>query len=438
MKLRNILFASITAAALVSFSSCLKEQRDYFDEPASERLDNYVENVRKVLCDYTAGWVMDYYTGTDQQYGGYAYVLKFGKNDVEVFSEIAMGKSEKTLYKFTKDNGPVLSFDTYNSIMHYFATPSSTLYEAYGGDFEFTIMGYSDTEVRLLGKRSNNYCTLHPLPEGTTPEEYLEQVVNISENFKASELDGTIGTMQVHGSVDLNNRRITLTEVRPEGASEDDSEEGAEEDDPQVFEIPFIFTPDGIRTYKEVEIGGCKFQDVTYLIKNNLITNGIFTLKGKVPEDYSSYNDFIGTFTLKYYYGNQTITLAADEKGTGYILSGLNSNFTLRLGYDKARGRATLVYQNLGITTGTNYAAWMPWDADSGYLTWMEGVGVEIYRDVNDESGNKYLFCDNGVWEGYNVNSFIIYECDSAGNRIGAYKDWGRYQYPYFESITRK
>lgn len=438
MKTRNIIFALLAVAGVLSVQSCLKDQKDIFEEPSSSRMTSFLEEAKDVLTSNTHGWIMEYYPGTSQKYGGYNYVLKFTDTMVEAYSEIAVGKSCKSYYKFTTDSGPVLSFDTNNELLHYFATPSSSQYQALGGDFEFMITDVSPEKVGLLGKRSQNHYNLLPLPEEYTPEQYVALTAEMSENVKAASLVGTIGNQSVTGELDLNNRRITFTLVGQTAATKADDDEEDEENDENVVEMPFIYTPTGIRAYDEMKLGGCTFQDIAYLQANNILTNGVFSLQCSVPEDYTEYDKFLGQFGLKYYSGTVTVTIEKDETGKGFLMSGLNKNYTLKLGYHKARGRMTLQIQNLGICSGSNYVMFLPWDANAGYITWADGVGMEIYRDLKDESGNTFLFCDNGVWGDYKCNSFILYEYDGAGNRIGAYEGWGSYQVPYLESLKRK
>lgn len=438
MKTRNIISILLAVAGMLSVQSCLKDQKDYFEEPSSTRMENFLAEAKDVLTSNTHGWIMEYYPGTSQKYGGYTYVLKFTGMEVEAFSEISVGKSCKSYYKFTTDNGPVISFDTNNELLHYFATPSSDQYQAMGGDFEFMITSVSPEKVGLLGKRSQNHYDLYPLPAEYSAEDYIAQVAEMSESVKAATLEGTIGNQEVIGDVDLNNRRITFSLVNGEAATKADDDEEEDEEEDSKIEIPFMYTPTGIKTYNEMKIGGCTFQEIAYLQGNNIMTNGVFALQGKVPEDYTEYDKFLGQFALKYYAGTVTVTIERDEAGKGFIMKGLNKNFDLKLGYHKSRGRMTLGYQNLGTSSGSNYVVWMPWDANEGYITWADGVGMEIYRDLTDESGNTFKFCDNGVWEGNKCDSFLLYEYDGAGNRIGSYSGWGSAQYPFLETLKRK
>lgn len=456
MKANRFLYIILAGAAILCTQSCLKDQADIFEDSSSARMQKYNENVQttllqEVLNNEHLGWIMEYYPGTGQKLGGYSFYVKFGmdsqiygttENPVHVVTAMSELSLEEctTLYKLTTDNGPVLSFDSNNDVLHYFATPSSDEYEAKGGDFEFTILECTDNEIVMKGKRSGNKCRLVPFQKAVnieyaymepaerakvTPERYLSDVKEMSGSMRAASVEGIIGKQPVTGVVDLDNRRITFT-LTPENDGDEANE----------VVMPFTFTPMGIKAYEEVNIDGNPFRELSYFSEENILTNFVFTLKGVVPDDYASFNEFIGEFTLSYWEG-KTLNVAIQAVDTkNAILIGLNPNFVIKLSYDSARGRMKMLFQVLG-SHGNNSIKWCPWDADAGYLTWMEGAGMDISLDLEDSSRKTFKFSDNKVWESYSCNSFIVYEFDSSGGAIDAYTDWGEYRFPYFESITR-
>lgn len=91
----------------------------------------------------------------------------------------------------TNDQGPVLTFDTYNDLMHLFATPSSENYEAYHGDFEFVVDSIGDDAIKVHGKKTGNIFYFRKLE--TSPEEYINKVQKMEDNFIVSGLQGTVG-----------------------------------------------------------------------------------------------------------------------------------------------------------------------------------------------------------------------------------------------------
>lgn len=441
MKLNRLILAGAAAASLFAAQSCLKDQKDLFEDSSSERLQAYIDEARSVLASAENGWIMEYYPGTNQALGGYAYYLSFTETEVEAISELDPENSYKSLYKITSDNGAVLSFDTNNPVLHYFATPSSYEYQAKGGDFEFTITSVSPEKIGLRGKRSGNHYDLYPYNNELAPKQYMSKVVEMGESMRAAIIEGTIGKTEVSGEIDFDTRRITFSyEVEKESVSEDG--EPVAVTDTVIVDVPYMYTDTGLKAYEPVKVAGYTIDVMYYHSGNNILTTGSVTFEGRLPEDYTSYSDFTGNFVLTTRangFGPYQITLTPNETNDGFILSGINNNFTLNVSYNKAKGRLGLVYQVIGTSTGSNYVAWCPWDADSGYLTWSEGVGMEIYRDMSDPTGTTFLFADNGMWEGSDkCNSFILYEFNSAGSAMSSYAGYGDYRYPFFYTLKRK
>ena len=109
MNKKNIFIYLLLALPLM-LTSCLKDQEDVFSESASARTVKYLENAKKVLTSSNNGWVLNYYPDRDLSYGGYVYTLKFGQENVEVFSELAsdVEPSKTSLYTLKNEDGPVL------------------------------------------------------------------------------------------------------------------------------------------------------------------------------------------------------------------------------------------------------------------------------------------------------------------------------------------
>jgi len=160
--------------------SCLKDQEDVFDKSSSLRMQEVLDKTKAALTGNENGWTLDYYPSRDLSYGGIAYAIQFKGTEATVYSQNAE-KGETSLYKLTNDDGPVLSFDTYNSLMHAYATPSSSEYEAKDGDFEFIIMDVQSDLITLKGKRSGNMMYMHRL--SLPAKEYIAAVQNIEEKM---------------------------------------------------------------------------------------------------------------------------------------------------------------------------------------------------------------------------------------------------------------
>ena len=189
MRLNKLFLATMLALSTMMMQSCLKDQEEIFDEPSSTRLQAALDNAKEVLTSSENGWVFDYFPDRYLSYGGFLYTVKFDASKVTVGCELDPGNFETSYYRLTDDNGPTLSFDTYNSLMHFFATPSSGNYEAYDGDFEFMIMEVTDDLITLMGKRTSNIMYMRRLNEDAAT--LIDGAAEMSNNFFLTSADGT-------------------------------------------------------------------------------------------------------------------------------------------------------------------------------------------------------------------------------------------------------
>ena len=180
MKTKKILLYTLLFLPTLLMQSCLKDQEDVFDEPSSKRMSDFLQAAQDTLVNAPNGWIFDYYPESSQEYGGFTYTIGFTKDEATVRFENG-SKSEPSLYKMKEDDGPVLSFDTYNTFLHQFATPSDGKYKGYEGDFEFVIDSVGNGVVKVHGKKTGNVLYLRKLQEPA--DNYLDKVVDNSNAF---------------------------------------------------------------------------------------------------------------------------------------------------------------------------------------------------------------------------------------------------------------
>lgn len=169
MKKIHFLLTVLFALPLVVFTSCLKDENDTFGESPQPTVsagdayqhaqDSHERRERLghgLLC------------GTDQENGGKVVIVKFDSLECTAMSEYTDTLASTSFYKLTSDNGPVLTFDTYNEVLHMLATPSASSYEGKHADFEMTVMSATPEKVVLKGKKTNNYIYLYPLKGSAT------------------------------------------------------------------------------------------------------------------------------------------------------------------------------------------------------------------------------------------------------------------------------
>jgi len=191
--MNKIFSASLLFAAALTFVGCAGEEDDIFDKSAAERLNETASIYTERLEASAGGWAMEYYPTTDTvaPYGtGYLMLVKFNNNGSV---NVAMNNvytnntylEDMSSFEVISDNGPVLTFNTYNKCLHTFSTPediASTSKDEQGtgfeGDYEFIMVDVPEDgdHIMLKGKKRGTYVRLSRLDEGENFETNLADV----------------------------------------------------------------------------------------------------------------------------------------------------------------------------------------------------------------------------------------------------------------------
>ena len=299
---KKILSFLLMMLPAVLLTSCLKDQDDLFSDSASQRTANYLDKARKVLVSSENGWVLDYFPHSEQSYGGYSYSLKFDDQNVTVCSEVAddVTKSIKSTYILDNEDGPCISFDTYNEYLHYFATPTGASgpggYEAYGGDYIFIILNISEDEntITLKGNRSGNIMYMHRLTESIS--DYQLKLADFTENLVFDKATAEIDSKKYNIGIAAASRKITIAPETPA--------EGEE-----TIEAPFCFDKDGLSFYEPVTIGGKEVRvfkydenEATFTAQedNSVVFNALLTTSIVINNVGESITTGLGAASLDY------------------------------------------------------------------------------------------------------------------------------------------
>ena len=406
-KISFIILASLAYALLLN--SCVKDEEDIFDESSSVRMTEQLQNVKDILTSATNGWLMDYYPEEDHSIGGYAIICAFNDDmEVTAASEIQTnnfdpGQQATSLYGLISDRGPVLSFNTYNEIFHYFSEPSSQDTNGMQGDYEFVILNATPDSIVMKGKKYGNRILMTPLASDANWPEYLTDVMQISENSGFGTYKIIIDGKEVAAGEQTDR---TMTFISADTLQTES----------------FVYTNDGIRFYQPVLFSNTTFSELTWNDDEKLFSSsdGSVKIVVNLPDGYIYYNDYIGDWVLEYGSSSARATVQVEiiqnQKNKSYTVQGLDFEFVLT--YNLKNGMISYLTQDVGEYEGL-LVKLAPWDTQQGYLTWTQGIGA---NGVVDQTGEtmSISFVDNGVWANYNVSGFLFWTFDN-GNSAGIY-----------------
>lgn len=204
-KFLNISLLAIVALTSLTLGSCKNEVDEIFDEDAVARLEKAKADYIDILTSNGGKWQMEYYANSNEP--GYVYLMTFrtdgsvtisGKNQwighVEGESlNIPTYGSQTSLWEVITDNGPVLTFNTFNKYFHVFADPEDipsmsdedTDETGYGheGDYEFDLMSYANDTLHITGKKYGIDMIMTRVDASVDDHVYMDEVVAMADSF---------------------------------------------------------------------------------------------------------------------------------------------------------------------------------------------------------------------------------------------------------------
>lgn len=232
------LFIGLAVASL--FSACSRDEESLFDKSAAERAQWTLDNAKQVLISQQNGWEMLYFANRESR--GYNVVVKFHENGkVVATANNALTTQNQILtdsstWLVKNDYGPIISFDTYNEVLHAWADPDPTpekeskdytVGDGYLGDYEFLLLEANANRVVLKGKKHAAYTILRPMPSLSLDDYFTKVNAQLNNYFS----DGVIMTLQQDGeSFYLHNGATGIFTKTPLG-------EPVPEVDPEIYPI---------------------------------------------------------------------------------------------------------------------------------------------------------------------------------------------------------
>ncbi|MDR0729778.1 MAG: DUF4302 domain-containing protein [Prevotellaceae bacterium] len=242
-------------------SSCLFDDKDLFEQSASERMEARLREAKTLLLSSPGGWLMSYYPSSTQEYGGYTLFLRFSTgNRVTVASEIEVttgDDAEKTydsFYDIISDDGPVLTFNTGNSYIHFFSNP----YNPHGigadgagmeGDYEFIILEATSERITLKGKKTGNRVILTPIDPTASWSALMQEYIDAAARMSFKRGRYNVG---LPVPVKRNYRQLSFTHPDNKG-------------DTIVTTMGFRYTLTGIQFYDTLKINDIKVKEMRYV-----------------------------------------------------------------------------------------------------------------------------------------------------------------------------
>jgi hypothetical protein len=410
-----------------ALQSCVQEEENLFGVSAAERMQQTVAEYKELLTGSQNGWITEYYPEKSHSIGGYTMFLKFLADgrvtaSCETATNVPAHTTDTSQYDVFAEQGPILSFSTYNRVMHYFSEPlGSADVDGRSGDYEFIFMKVvSSDEIHLKGKKQGNKLVLRR-NVNINPEVYYEAVEQIEQDVIKFGLFRLV----------VNNKTIDSLSVSDRTMSGDS------------IDVAYAYTPEGIRLYEPLVIDGVtmlNFKWNTETGRYECTDPGVTAyFEGYFSSDFQlQYEDCLGEWEMQYHgastteWSVATVTVSTKQKYRSFTLScdDIFSFSGIELTYNLQKGTISLINQRVEFEYGvSNHIRVCAYDRSAGYLnTGIGSVGLNGEWN-NDEDGSRQItFVDNKVWGTYKPNGVILrlYTNDTSnGNftaNIGGYR----------------
>lgn len=186
---------AIATLALFTLQSCLHDDEEVFADKAAVRINKSVEDVKKQLTSSSNGWKMKYYTGAEYTGSGMNMLMKFDNQYAYLSTDNVDDPAlvQHSTWTVNKDQGPVISFDTYLPILHSMSDPTSSVVDGQQADYEFIVQRMTEDSIFVKGKKWGNKMVMVRIAEDVNWASFIaerQQVKeSLSENYET--INGT-------------------------------------------------------------------------------------------------------------------------------------------------------------------------------------------------------------------------------------------------------
>ena len=382
---KTIYLAGLVMAFLLA--ACTSEVDDIFGGNSSDRIAERLAADKAVLTGAANGWLMEYFPAKSLSYGGYNVLVKFGEGeDVTVASEI--GETSQTVtstYSLKEQAGPVLTFDTYNSLFHPFSDPKND----YGmgevglgmeGDYEFIIMEATAEKVELKGKKTGNRIVMTPMPADSDWTSYMEKIKASAENVEKY-FTYSYAITGIDFEVDRRYRTLNITMQNEEG-------------DNETTVHAYIPTTNGFKLYEAADFFGVRAREFKETGNGQWASaDGMVKVKGNAPSNADVFMNY-GPWFLTYENMTGTATKNTFEENYEKMFGdeGVFPNLSLQyFGFG-----SNLAFTNDGLQLISS--EWNPNMSDADYVANVAMVEVTRVRVPGSDNMVSLYFNKNTAY----------------------------------------
>ena len=415
------MFTTALSLMVATLPSCLKDDKANFSGSPAARLDEAVKVNKQILESAPNGWSLGYYAGRNYSGPGFTLTLKFKDGKAYIMGDnkdaTTVGVSE---YDVVKDQGVVLTFPTYNSVIHELAGASQGYPEGLQGDYEFSILEANSNFIRLRGKKWKNEMILTPI-KNQTQEEFIQKVFTIREGMTTNNYHFILGKDTLStGEVNVDTRRLT---AKINNVS---------------YDLAYNLTDTGLNLSSPIKIGTKEYSSFTWNEADKSFNSGDLSIRLYIPKSHKTI-DFWANKTWILQMDNlpgvrkrlvTTLHLSATRPGANMLegeLTFMDRKYKLEaIPYDPSTGTISLVGQPITDARFSNGIAFLPvGEGPNGPIpleshatdhrltfTWNEEENRAVATGTQLSDGTVYGF----VGAGYDQNNKAI--TDAKGNPI--------------------
>lgn len=261
-------------------ASCEKKMDHIFDDSPSDRLNASVEKVYSGVQSNKDGWLIKYFPSSGLEFGGYTLFAKFTNiTDVSLEADMTTLAAQTSTYTVVPGAGPILTFDTYNRIFHFFALPQyfnkvstyqlpgfitsssgvGAVNEGMKGENDFLVTKVTADSIVMEGRKSYNKLVMVPIKSAdaaTIVAAYRAAVTkfNAFSNYKFEV--GTESFPATFATAATKRALLIAGNSKP---------------------YAYRYTPTGLEFYTEYDVNGVKFRELKYVEPTGVYTKGYFT-----------------------------------------------------------------------------------------------------------------------------------------------------------------